>query len=161
MNVRLTRLQGLVVACALVAASCGPEGLQRQDQFAWAIKEGVGSTSPPVVRVKLSELQTNTSSIRCVFSDSLVKAIIAENSLPLSQAGYDKAISIALASHDHSFRFVRPAARKEIAETGGLGDEELSKACKLIEQGKSALWADYPGIVVEGPRFPLEKDTKY
>lgn len=106
------------------------------------------------------DASSGTGSIRCIFSDTLIDAIILEGGLPLTKAGYDKAISIALASRDHIFRFAQPAARKEIAATPGMMDAGLSKGCKLIEQGKSALWADMQATVVEGPHFPLANGTR-
>ena len=150
----------LGVASAFSVVSCGPQGLQRQDQFDWAIKSGAGSTSPPIVRIRLVDAKAGAGSIRCVYSDALVDAIIAENRLPYDEAGYEEAISIALASRSHSFRFVRPLAIKEITATHGTMEGGLSNGCKLIDQGKSALWADMQATVVEGPIFPLASGAR-
>lgn len=154
MRIRLAQLRWTFAACALVITSCGSKGLQREDQFAWAMETGAGSTSPPVVRIRLFDTQGGSGSIRCVFSDELIHAVMLENRIPLTKEGYDRAISIALASRDHSFRFDQPAARNVITATHGMTDAGLSKACRMIEQGKSALWADMQARVVEGPHFP-------
>lgn len=83
-----------------------------------------------------------------------------ERGLPATKTGYEMAISIALASRDHGFRFVQAAARNVITASHGMMDARLSKGCRLIEQGKSALWADMQGTVVEGPHFPPANVTR-
>lgn len=143
-----------LVLSAFLTVSCGPSGLQREDQFAWAIREGAGSTSPPIVRVRLSNGQNGTGSIRCVFSDTLVEAIMTELGVPQTEAGYERAISFALASRDHNFRFIRPASWKVISAGRGIMTAELAKGCELIQQGHSALWADMQAKVIMGPQFP-------
>jgi len=159
MRIGSAQLRWLVMASAFIVTSCGPAGLQRQDQFDWAIRTGAGSTSPPIVRVRLLDTPNGAGSIRCVFSDTLINAIMIENRLPLTKAGYDKAVSTALATRDHRFRFASTSARSVLTESHGIMDDGLSKGCKLIEQRKSALWADMQGAVVEGPHFPLAGDT--
>ncbi len=159
MKIGSAQSRWLVIASAFVVASCGPAALQRQDQFDWAIKTGAGSTSPPIVRVRLLDTSNGAGSIRCVFSDTLINAIMVENRLPLTKAGYDEAVFTALASRDHSFRFANTSARSLLTESHGIMDDGLSKGCKLIDQGKSALWADMQGAVVQGPHFPLAGNT--
>lgn len=144
----------LLVVVALLTVSCSPTGLQRQDQFAWAM-EGAGSTSPPIVRVRLVDAQNRAGIVRCMFGRTLVDGIMQEKNLPMTDAGYRQAVSYALASRDHSFRFVRPTALKVINESQGMMDAGLLKGCELIKQGKSALWADMQATVIEGPHFPI------
>jgi hypothetical protein len=159
MNLRLRPFRLSMAVAVLFVGSCRPAGLQRQDQFEWAI-EGAGSTSPPIVRVRLTDGQNSTGSIRCMFSDSLIDTIMREMGLPMTDEGYRQAVSFALASRGHSFRFVRPASWEVITATRGIMDAGLSKGCELIRQGKSALWADMQARVVEGPHFPLEGGTR-
>lgn len=159
MRIESAQLRQVVIAFGFVVTSCGPAGLQRQDQFDWAIKTGAGSTSPSIVRVLLFDSSSGAGSIRCVYSDTLINAIMVENRLPLTKAGYEEAVSTALASRDHSFRFANTSARSVLTKTHGIMDDGLSKGCRLIEQGKSALWADMQGGVVEGPHFPAEGNT--
>jgi hypothetical protein len=148
------------IVVAVLVTSCGAGGLQRQDQFAWAIG-GVGSTSPPIVRVRLKNARDDTGSIRCMFSDTLIDAIQLEEGLPSTQEGYERAISFALAPRDHSFRFVRPESWKVIAaRSRGYTGIELRRGCAMIEEGKSALWADIQARVVEGPHFPMKNGTR-
>lgn len=159
MRIGSAQLRRHVIAFGFVVTSCGPAGLQQQDQFDWAIKTGAASTSPTIVRVRLFDSSNGAGSIRCVYSDTLINAIMVENHLPLTKAGYEKAVSTALASRDHSFRFANTSARSVLTESHGIMDDGLSKGCKLIAQGKSALWADMQGAVVEGPHFPPEGNT--
>ena len=154
MRISAAHLRWPLFTVAFVLTSCGPEGLQRQDQFAWAINQTYLTTSPPLVRVRLVDAKTGTSTIRCMSGSKLIDAISVQNNLPDSSAGFEKARSIALGSLDHSFRFDQPALQKLAQWTGEMDDEE-SKACKLIEHGKSAIWSDYSARVVEGPQFPV------
>jgi hypothetical protein len=94
-----------------------------------------------------------------MYGGTLIDAIMVENGLPDAPAGYEKALSIALGSHDHSFRFNRTVLQKLATWTREM-DEPMSKGCKLIEQGKSAIWADYSATVVEGPHFPLASGSR-
>ena len=144
---------------AVLTASCSPAGLQRQDQFAWAI-EGAYSTSPPIVRVRLTESPNGSGAIRCMFGRTLIDAIMREKRLPMTEMGYREAVAFALSARDHSYRFVRPASLKVINESQGIMDAGLLKGCELIKHGKSALWADMQATVVEGPHFPMGSDPR-
>lgn len=148
-------ISALTVMMALLIASCSPAGLQRQDQFAWAI-EGAGSTSPPIVRVRVTTPANHAGDVRCMFGQTLIDAIMQEKRLPLTEVGYREAEALALSAHNHSYHFVRAASLKVINESQGIMDAGLIKGCELIKLGKSALWADMQGTVVEGPHFPLE-----
>lgn len=144
---------------ALLTGSCSPAGLQRQDQFAWAI-EGANSTSPPIVRVRLTDSSNGSSAVRCMFGRTLIDAIMQEKRLPTTEMGYREAVAFALSAHDHTYRFVRPASLKVINESQGIMDAGLLKGCELIKHGKSALWADMQATVVEGPYFPMGSDPR-
>ena len=85
----------------------------------------------------------------------MIKAIVIDAGLRSDKAGYVKAISIALSTHDHSFRFAHQAARNMMTEQRETTGDELADACKLIEQGRSAILIEPKGTIVEGPRFPL------
>jgi hypothetical protein len=152
-------LSTFTVLMALLTASCSPAGLQRQDQFAWAI-EGADSTSPPIVRVRLTDSPNGSGAVRCMFGRTLIDAIMQEKRLPMTKMGYREAVAFALSAHDHSYRFVRPASLKVINGSQGIMDAGLLKGCKLIEHGKSALWADMQATVVEGPHFPMVSDPR-
>lgn len=117
------------------------------------MKTGLGSTSPPIVRVRLVDSH-GYSAVRCVRSDRLIEAIALENGLRPDKAGYDQAIAMALSSRDHSFRFVHPAARG-VMSGSGTTNSGLTKSCELIAQGKSVVWIKTRGTIAEGPHFPL------
>lgn len=153
MNAGMDRKRWNAVASALLLMSCGPAGLQRQDQFEWAIS-GAGSTSPPIVRVNLKDVPNGPERIRCLTSATLVYAIMKEESGTTTEGSWNRAVSMALASRDHSFRFARPQAWNVINQALRYEGSELGKGCALIERGKSAVWADIHGQVVQGPRFP-------
>jgi hypothetical protein len=55
----------LAVAPALLVTSCGPMGLQRQDQLAWTVKEGLGSTSPSLLRAVTEMIEGNAQFVDC------------------------------------------------------------------------------------------------
>lgn len=95
-----------------------------------------------------------------MFGRTLIDGIMQEKNLPMTGAGYRQAVSYALASRDHSFRFVRPVSLKVINEPQGMMDIGLLKGCELIKHGKSALWADMQAIVIEGPHFPMESGPR-
>ena len=152
-------LSAFPVLLALLSGSCSPAGLQRQDQFAWAI-DGADSTSPPIVRVRLTDSPNGSGAVRCMFGRTLIDAIMQEKRLPITEMGYREAVAFALSAHDHSYRFVRPASLKVINESQGIMDAGLLKGCKLIEHGKSALWADMQATVIEGPHFPMASDKR-
>lgn len=147
-----------MVASALLLMSCGPAGLQRQDQFEWAIS-GAGSTSPPIVRVNLKDAQNGPDRIRCLTSATLVYAIMKDEGGTTTESNWNRAVSVALASRDHSFRFARPQAWNVINQALRYEGSELGKGCALIEKGKSAVWADMQARVVQGPRFPRAGDA--
>lgn len=151
----LSSKSALPVMMALLIASCSPAGLQRQDQFAWAIK-GADSTSPPIVRVRVATPANGAGEVRCMFSRTLIDAIMQEKRLPMTEAGYREAETFALSAHNHSYYFVRAASLKVINESQGIMNAGLSKGCELIKLSKSALWADMQATVIEGPRFPLK-----
>lgn len=148
-------ISALPVMMALLIASCSPAGLQRQDQFAWAI-EGAGSTSPPIVRVRVTTPANDAGEVRCMFGRTLIEAIMQEKRLPTTEVGYREAEAFALSTHNHSYHFGRAASLKVLNESQGIMDAGLIKGCELIRLGKSALWADMQATVVEGPLFPSE-----
>lgn len=159
MEVKSALFRWPVLIAALTATGCGPHGLQRQDQFAWAVQKAYRTTSPPIIRVRLLDAKTGTGSIQCMFGATLIEAIMAEDRLSNAPEGYERALAIALGSPDHSFRFNRPVLQKLATWTRGMA-EPMSKACKLIAQGKSAIWSDYSAVVDEGSHFPLVSDTQ-
>lgn len=159
MNDGSGRFSWAALALALLIVSCRTAGLQRQDQFVWAIAYA-DSTSPPIVRVRLTRAQDGVDHIQCLTSESLIYAIMEDKRLRGIEGGWNRAVSIALASRDHSFQFVRSEAWKVVNEAVRYTGSQLRKGCGLIEQGKSALWSDMDGQAVEGPRFPLTSKQK-
>jgi hypothetical protein len=160
MHLHLSRWQRTLLIAVLACASCSPQGLQRQDQFAWAFKV-LGSSGPRIIRIRIVDKKSNLAVVRCRYSDTLVDAILAEYKLPLTVPANNHAIELALASRTHTFSFSQPKALKTITGPMGMNDSEGMKACALIESGKSAVWADMLGRVVRGPDFPLsDKDRR-
>ncbi|WP_448658122.1 hypothetical protein ACPVPU_11735 [Sphingomonas sp. CJ99] len=143
--------------CGLFVVSCSPEGLQRQDQYVWALN-GFGSTSTPIVRIELVTKAQPAPEVRCFYADTFVEAVRLEKGYSHTEDGAIRAMADAAASRTHRFRFDRLEALDILDRPRGIMDSELAKGCQLIEAGKSAQWADRPAMVLGGPRFPLADD---
>lgn len=143
----------LLVAAATTA--CGQPGLQRQDQWIWAVEEGQ-STAPAVIRVRLIRSYNDVGTVTCMESGTLIYAVMVERGVAMTMENWAWAEAYILSSRDHVFKLTRLEVWKYIdARQNPENDGEMAKACRLIEQGLSAFIGDMNPRAYEGPKFPL------
>lgn len=145
--------RSIALTGVLALVGCQQTGLQRQDQFEWAMREAE-TTSPPIVRVRLSFGPNNSGMVRCVTSNMLLYAITSEMGLAPSIENVDKAMKVAINNKRQSFKFNRRRARVIVKKDFTYREDKMAYACRLIKAGQAVIISDLTQAVVKVPSFP-------
>lgn len=78
-----------------------------------------------------------------------------QHGLPANVQGYNAAAEMAKSNAKQSFSFTSDEAYKALNVPFPIQriEEGLAIGCRMIAEGKSALWGDMQAHVVEGPHF--------
>ena len=98
----------------LLVLSCGqPQGRgQMWALYVKALKNQ--STAPNYVLITVVDSRTGTNRVVCTEAPSLLGAIHQEHELAYNEKGERKAMSLALAQRDRTFKFSNPEAIKNV-----------------------------------------------